>query len=281
MERYAPSAKDLASRDVVSRAITIEIREGRGHGPDKDYMHLHLEHLDDDIIEKRLPGIADLARIFAGVDVTKEPIPVIPTCHYNMGGIPTNFHGEVVAPKRRRSRRGGAGPDGARRGGLRLRAWRQSPRLELAGRSRRVRPRRSAPLRRAHQERRRHPRAAEGRWRKRVVPARRLPLRRWRNPDRRASPQDAEDHAARLLGVPHQGRAQRGHRGHPRRLGREQRHQDHRPLADLEHRPDRDARIRQSHRAIRRHHRRCRGARGDPAARMPARTSPSATTSIG
>jgi succinate dehydrogenase / fumarate reductase flavoprotein subunit len=99
MERYAPSAKDLASRDVVSRAITIEIREGRGHGPDKDYMHLHLEHLDDEIIEKRLPGIADLARIFAGVDVTKAPIPVIPTCHYNMGGIPTNFHGEVVSPK--------------------------------------------------------------------------------------------------------------------------------------------------------------------------------------
>jgi succinate dehydrogenase / fumarate reductase flavoprotein subunit len=99
MERYAPSAKDLASRDVVSRAITIEIREGRGHGPDKDYMHLHLEHLPNEIIEKRLPGISDLARIFAGVDVTKEPIPVLPTCHYNMGGIPTNFHGEVVAPK--------------------------------------------------------------------------------------------------------------------------------------------------------------------------------------
>jgi succinate dehydrogenase flavoprotein subunit len=99
MERYAPSAKDLASRDVVSRAMTIEIREGRGHGVDKDYMHLHLEHLPNEIIEKRLPGIADLARIFAGVDVTKEPIPVLPTCHYNMGGIPTNFHGEVVAPK--------------------------------------------------------------------------------------------------------------------------------------------------------------------------------------
>ena len=99
MERYAPSAKDLASRDVVSRAITIEIREGRGHGPDKDYMHLHLEHLDPALIEQRLPGITDLARIFAGVDTRKEPIPVIPTCHYNMGGIPTNFHGEVVAPK--------------------------------------------------------------------------------------------------------------------------------------------------------------------------------------
>jgi len=99
MERYAPSAKDLASRDVVSRAITIEIREGRGHGPDKDYMHLHLDHLDPDLLDERLPGISDLARIFAGVDVKKAPIPIIPTCHYNMGGIPTNMHGEAIAPR--------------------------------------------------------------------------------------------------------------------------------------------------------------------------------------
>ncbi len=99
MERYAPSAKDLASRDVVSRAITIEIREGRGHGPEKDYMHLHLEHLDDALLAERLPSITDLARIFGGVDVRNEPIPIIPTCHYNMGGIPTNMHGEVIAPK--------------------------------------------------------------------------------------------------------------------------------------------------------------------------------------
>jgi len=96
MERYAPSAKDLASRDVVSRSMTIEIREGRGVGPDKDHIHLHLEHLGPEIIHERLPGIAESARIFAGVDVTKQPIPVIPTVHYNMGGIPTNFHGEVV-----------------------------------------------------------------------------------------------------------------------------------------------------------------------------------------
>ena len=99
MERYAPSAKDLASRDVVSRSMTIEIREGRGVGPDKDHIHLHLEHLGPEIIHERLPGIAESARIFAGVDVTKEPIPVIPTVHYNMGGIPTNFHGEVVDMK--------------------------------------------------------------------------------------------------------------------------------------------------------------------------------------
>jgi len=99
MERYAPSAKDLASRDVVSRSMTIEIREGRGVGPEKDHIHLHLEHLDPAIIHERLPGIAETAKIFAGVDVTKEPIPVLPTVHYNMGGIPTNYHGEVVCPR--------------------------------------------------------------------------------------------------------------------------------------------------------------------------------------
>ena len=96
MERYAPTAKDLASRDVVSRAMTIEIREGRGVGEEKDHIHLHLEHLDPAILHERLPGISDSARIFAGVDVTREPIPVLPTCHYNMGGIPTNHRGEVV-----------------------------------------------------------------------------------------------------------------------------------------------------------------------------------------
>ena len=96
MERYAPHAKDLASRDVVSRAMTIEIREGRGHGPEKDHIHLHLSHLDPKIIHQRLPGIAESSRIFAGVDVTREPIPVLPTVHYNMGGIPTNYHGEAL-----------------------------------------------------------------------------------------------------------------------------------------------------------------------------------------
>ncbi|MCK6451624.1 MAG: succinate dehydrogenase flavoprotein subunit [Alphaproteobacteria bacterium] len=99
MERYAPSAKDLASRDVVSRSMTIEIREGRGCGPHKDHIHLHIEHLDPKVIHERLPGIAETARIFAGVDVTREPIPVLPTCHYNMGGVPTNYKGEVVTLK--------------------------------------------------------------------------------------------------------------------------------------------------------------------------------------
>ncbi len=96
MERYAPNAKDLASRDVVSRSMTVEIREGRGVGPEKDHIHLHLEHLGPEVIHERLPGIAETAKIFAGVDVTKEPIPVLPTVHYNMGGIPTNYYGEVV-----------------------------------------------------------------------------------------------------------------------------------------------------------------------------------------
>ena len=99
MERYAPSAKDLASRDVVSRSMTIEINEGRGVGKNKDHIYLHLNHLDPKILHERLPGISESAKVFAGVDVTKEPIPVLPTVHYNMGGIPTNYHGEVLTKK--------------------------------------------------------------------------------------------------------------------------------------------------------------------------------------
>ncbi len=99
MERYAPSAKDLASRDVVSRAMTMEIRDGRGVGAEKDHIHLHLEHLEPALLHERLPGISESARIFAGVDVTKEPIPVLPTCHYNMGGVPALLTGEVVTEK--------------------------------------------------------------------------------------------------------------------------------------------------------------------------------------
>jgi len=98
MERYAPTYKDLASRDVVSRCMTMEIREGRGVGPNRDHIHLHLNHLPPETLALRLPGISESARIFAGVDVTKEPIPVLPTVHYNMGGIPTNYWGEVLAP---------------------------------------------------------------------------------------------------------------------------------------------------------------------------------------
>src|ERR1700726_3199612 len=100
MERYAPSAKDLASRDVVSRAMTIEVREGRGVGRKKDHLYLHLDHLDPEVLHERLPGISESAKIFAGVDVTKDPIPVLPTVHYNMGGVPTNLHTEVLRPTR-------------------------------------------------------------------------------------------------------------------------------------------------------------------------------------
>ena len=99
MERYAPNTKDLASRDVVSRSMTMEIRDGLGVGENKDHINLHLEHLGPEVLAERLPGVSDLAKIFAGVDVTREPIPVLPTVHYNMGGIPTNIHGEVVTLK--------------------------------------------------------------------------------------------------------------------------------------------------------------------------------------
>jgi succinate dehydrogenase / fumarate reductase flavoprotein subunit len=99
MERYAPTVKDLAPRDMVSRAMTIEIREGRGVGPNKDHIFLHLDHLDPKVLAERLPGISESAKIFAGVDVTKQPIPVLPTVHYNMGGIPTNYYGEALTKK--------------------------------------------------------------------------------------------------------------------------------------------------------------------------------------
>jgi succinate dehydrogenase / fumarate reductase flavoprotein subunit len=99
MERYAPSARDLASRDVVSRAMATEIREGRGVGPHKDHIWLHLDHIDPKILAERLPGITESGKIFAGVDLARAPLPVAPTVHYNMGGIPTNFHAQVIAPK--------------------------------------------------------------------------------------------------------------------------------------------------------------------------------------
>ncbi|MXP24938.1 succinate dehydrogenase flavoprotein subunit [Altererythrobacter indicus] len=98
MERYAPSAKDLASRDVVSRSMALEIREGRGVGPNKDHIYLHLDHIDPEVLADRLPGITESGKIFAGVDLTRQPLPVVPTVHYNMGGIPCNYHGEVINP---------------------------------------------------------------------------------------------------------------------------------------------------------------------------------------
>ena len=139
MERYAPTAKDLASRDVVSRSMTLEINAGRGVGANKDHIHLHLEHLGADLLHERLPGISETAKVFAGVDVTKEPIPVLPTVHYNMGGIPTNYRTEVLRPTARDPGRGGAGADGGGRGGLRVGAWREPAGHQLAAGPRGVR----------------------------------------------------------------------------------------------------------------------------------------------
>ena len=148
MERYAPSAKDLASRDVVSRAMTIEIREGRGVGKKKDHIFLHLDHLDPKVLHERLPGISESAKIFANVDVTREPIPIVPTAALQHGRHSDQFSRRSADQEERRRQRRGARPDGDRRSGLRLRAWRQPPRLQFADRSRGVRPCRRAALRR-------------------------------------------------------------------------------------------------------------------------------------
>ncbi len=148
MERYAPTAKDLASRDVVSRSMTLEILEGRGVGSEKDHILLHLEHLGADILLARLPGITETAKIFAGVDATKEPIPVLPTVHYNMGGVPTNYHGEALRPSDTDPDAVCDGTDGRRRMRLRLGARGQSARHQFVARSRRLRSRRGSPRRR-------------------------------------------------------------------------------------------------------------------------------------
>ena len=221
MERYAPSAKDLASRDVVSRSMTIEIREGRGVGKQKDHIFLHLDHLDPEVLHERLPGITESARIFAGVDVTREPIPVLPTVHYNMGGIATNCHGEALTKKNGDADTVVPGPDGARRGRLRLGARRQPARLELADRPRGVRPRRGAASRRDADAERQAARAAEGFRRPRARPPRPAPQRHRRHADRRAAHPDAEGDAEQLRGVPHRrgaaGRPQADPRGLRRR----------------------------------------------------------------
>ena len=154
MERYAPHAKDLASRDVVARAMAIEIREGRGCGPHRDHIFLHLEHLLPEVLHQRLPGISETAKIFAGVDLARQPVPVLPTAHYNMGGIPTNLHGEVLNPTSDDPERTVAGADGDRRGGLRLGARGDAARHQLAARSRRLRPRRFPARRRDRRARR-------------------------------------------------------------------------------------------------------------------------------
>ena len=219
MERYAPSVKDLAPRDMVSRAITVEIREGRGVGKRKDHAYLHLEHLDPAILHERLPGISESAKIFAGVDVTRQPIPILPTVHYNMGGIPTNYHGEVLRKVDGDPDCGRAGPDGARRSGLRLGAWREPAGLQFADRSRRVRPRRRPARRRTGQARPVAAGAAGGLGRAAAVAPRLLPQRQWLDLDRDAARQDAARDAVALRRLSHRRGAGRGRRAASTRSG--------------------------------------------------------------
>ena len=240
MERYAPSAKDLASRDVVSRSMTIEIREGRGCGPNKDYIELHVEHLDPKVIHERLPGIAETARIFAGVDVTRQPIPILPTCHYNMGGIPANYHCDVMTVKDGDPVLRRAGPDGAGRGGLDRRARLQSPGLQLAARAGGVRPLRRQPRRRAD-DARPDAQADQERRRGRDRPPRQDAARQRQHADGAAARADAEDHAERLRGVPHHQDPGRGLRQHGQGVRRQGRHPREGPLDDLELRSHGDA----------------------------------------
>ena len=202
MERYAPTAKDLAGRDVVCRSMTIEINEGRGCGPQKDYIELHLEHLGADILHERLPGISETARIFAGVDVTREPIPVLPTVHYNMGGVPTNLHGEAITKRDGNPGRDRSGPDGDWRSRLRLGAWRQPARLQLAARHRRVRSRGGASGDRDFASGRRPCGASASSDRPRHRPARSHPMGQGQDRHRRDQACDAADHAAALRRVP-------------------------------------------------------------------------------
>src|SRR6476469_6696744 len=247
MERYAPSAKDLASRDVVSRAMTIEIREGRGVGPKKDHIFLHLDHLDPTILAERLPGITESARIFAGVDLTREPVPVVPTVHYNMGGIPTNYHAEVLTKVN--------GDDNAVVPGLM--AIGEADCVSVHGANRLgsnslidlVVFGRAAALR-CEADAKRQAAGITGQFRRQGArTARSLSLRLRRHPDRETARQHAACDAEQLRGVPHRRNPQRrpepdppGSRQHRRCFGE-------RSLAGVEFRPGRDTRIRQSDRA--------------------------------
>ena len=241
MERYAPTAKDLASRDVVSRSMTIEINEGRGVGPERDHIYLHLEHLDPAVLAQRLPGISETAKIFAGVDVTREPIPILPTVHYNMGGIPTNYHGEVLAPSPE-------DPDRVCRG---LMAIGEAACVSVHGANRLgtnslldiVVFGRAAAHRAGETVFAGEPHKPLSRRCRRTCdrPARPLPFRGRRQPDGRVAPRDATDHAAACGRVPDRGPARGGRRTDSRDGGRHVGPQRHRPVADLEFRSGRGA----------------------------------------
>ena len=253
MERYAPSVKDLAPRDMVSRAMTMEIREGRGVGRNKDHIYLHLDHLDPAVLHERLPGISESARIFAGVDLTKEPIPVLPTVHYNMGGIPTNFHSEVVVKQ-------GDDPDVVVPG---LMAIGEAACVSVHGANRlgsnslidlivfgRSAAKRAAEVVVAGAK---QPDLAPDSADYALGAARPFPLCQRRHADGGFAAADAEGHAEQLRRLSHRRDAGRRLEAHPRGLGGARRHSRHRPFADLEFRSRRDAGIRQSHHPGRRH----------------------------
>ncbi len=281
MERYAPHAKDLASRDVVSRAMTIEIREGRGVGPAKDHIFLNLSHLDPAVIHERLPGIAESARIFAGVDVRRDPIPVLPTVHYNMGGIPSNYHGEALTKTN-------GNPDTIIPG---LMAIGEAACVSVHGANRLgsnslvdlVVFGRAAAMRcvATIEKDASHADFAQGCRRAGDRPARQVPLRQRPDEHGGAAPLDAEGDAGELRRVPHRRPAGRGLPFDPRRVEGDGRHSRHRPLVDLELRSRRDARIRQSHRAGGDDHGLRRSTAPSRAARMRARIIRSATTRTG
>ncbi len=281
MERYAPSAKDLASRDVVSRSMTIEIREGRGVGKNKDHIFLHLDHLDPAVLHERLPGISERARIFAGVDVTREPIPVLPTVHYNMGGIATNYHGEALTKKN-------GDPDSVIPG---LMALGEAACVSVHGANRlgsnslidlvvfgRAAALRCAELLSPGDKQPDLPKDSADRALSRLDKFRHAT---GGTPTARAAAEHAEGDADQLRGVPHRRGAGGRPQADPRRLRRHARHPRHRPLADLEFRPDRDARVRQPDRAGRRHD--GFGAQPHRKPRRPCARglSPSATTRTG
>ncbi len=262
MERYAPSVKDLAPRDMVSRAITMEVREGRGVGKLRDHAELHLEHLDPAILHERLPGISESARIFAGVDVTREPIPIIPTVHYNMGGIPTNFHGEVL-------RKLGDDPDAVVPG---LMAIGEAACVSVHGANRlgsnslidlivfgRAAGLRAAELVKPGESRPDLPADAGE-----AAIAR---LDHFRYADGGVSTAVLRDKMqramqTRLRRLPHRRGAERGRRAGRGGVARERRRQGHGSLPDLELRPRRDLGVRQSHRAGGGHHRLGRESQG-------------------
>ncbi len=281
MERYAPSAKDLASRDVVSRSMTIEIREGRGVGKLKDHIFLHLDHLDPAVIHERLPGIAESSRIFAGVDVTREPIPVLPTVHYNMGGIATNYHGEALTKK-------DGNPDTVIPG---LMALGEAACVSVHGANRlgsnslidlvvfgRAAAHRCAELLTPGEK---QPELAEGFRRLCARPPRQVPPCLRRHADRAIAAEDAEGDAEQLLGVPHRRSAGGRLQAHPRSPRGHAGRRRHRPLADLEFRSGGDAGARQSDGAGGGHH--GFGAQPHRKPRRPCARglSPSATTRTG